>query len=220
MSDDRNVVVRGEVDLVRRAAHLFEACEEFWCAARDLATWSLPGAREEIVAAWRRRGPAPRVRKLYNAAALADEDAERHLLEVAARGAEIRICPAPLAQETILVDGRIAIVAGPAPAGGVREYTVVRSPGVVRGVRSLFEAAWRTSAGLAEYRRTRPPELSEESRRILRLLGEGLKDEAAARRLGLSLRTYRRRVAELLVLLDAESRFQAGLRARELGLSG
>ena len=45
-----------------------------------------------------------------------------------------------------------------------------------------------------------------------------LADEAAARRLGTSLRTYRRRVAELMAALEVGSRFQAGMRAGELGL--
>jgi hypothetical protein len=36
----------------------------------------------------------------------------------------------------------------------------------------------------------------------------------------MSVRTYRRRVAELLDILDAGSRFQAGVRAGELGLGG
>jgi len=40
----------------------------------------------------------------------------------------------------------------------------------------------------------------------------------ASRRLGVSVRTYRRRVAELTAKLEADSRFQAGLRAGELGL--
>jgi DNA-binding NarL/FixJ family response regulator len=44
-------------------------------------------------------------------------------------------------------------------------------------------------------------------------------DVTAARELGMSLRTYRRRVAELLVALGADSRFQAGMRAGELGLT-
>jgi DNA-binding NarL/FixJ family response regulator len=52
-----------------------------------------------------------------------------------------------------------------------------------------------------------------------RRLGAGLTDEAAARRLGTSLRTYRRRVAELMAALEAGSRFQAGVRAGELGLA-
>jgi DNA-binding NarL/FixJ family response regulator len=40
----------------------------------------------------------------------------------------------------------------------------------------------------------------------------------AARELNVSLRTYRRHVAEILRELGASSRFQAGARAVELGL--
>lgn len=216
---DRNVVLRGEAELVERAGRLFTACEEFACAATDMHTWAMPGAREAIVAARRRAGPGPAVRKLYTPAALADEESERRLVELARAGVWVRICTAPLPHETIIVDRRVAILAGP-PAAGVREYTVVRSPGVVEGVVSLYQASWETAADLADHRRDRPPALSAESRHILRLLGAGLKDEAAARRLGMSLRTYRRRVAEILALLDADSRFQAGIRAHEFGLLG
>ncbi|NKZ06927.1 response regulator transcription factor [Actinomadura latina] len=216
---DRNVVLRGETELIERAGRLFLACEEFACAATDMNTWALPGSRERIVAQRHAMGVAPDVRKLYSPAALADEESERHLVELDRAGVRVRICPAPLPHETIIVDRRVAILAGPAQ-GGVREYTVVRSPSVVRGVVSLYRATWETAVELADYRRDRPPALSEESRHILRLLGGGLKDEAAARRLGLSLRTYRRRVAEILTLLDADSRFQAGLRAHEFGLIG
>lgn len=216
---DRNVVLRGEAELIERAGRLFFACEEFACAATDTRTWALPGARERIVAERHRVQPPPAVRKLYTPAALADEESERHLVEMSRAGARVRICPSPLPQETILVDRRVAILAGPAD-GGVRDYTIVRSPGVVQGVVSLFCATWDTAVELADYRRDRPPALSEESRRILGLLGGGLKDEAAARRLGMSLRTYRRRVAEILTLLDADTRFQAGVRAHEFGLTG
>jgi DNA-binding NarL/FixJ family response regulator len=53
---------------------------------------------------------------------------------------------------------------------------------------------------------------------VLEVLASGCKDETAARTLGLGVRTYRRRVAELMTALGAESRFQAGVRARDLGL--
>ncbi|KMS88406.1 LuxR family transcriptional regulator, partial [Streptomyces regensis] len=76
---------------------------------------------------------------------------------------------------------------------------------------------WRTGVDLdvydaqvAEIRRLAPA--------VLDLLGQGAKDESAARQLGLSVRTYRRRVGELMAALGASSRFQAGVRARELGL--
>ncbi|MBE1537459.1 helix-turn-helix transcriptional regulator [Actinomadura algeriensis] len=216
-STDLNVTLRGEAELLERAGHLFAAREEFACAARDLDTWALPGFRERLVAERRALRHAPAVRKLFNPEALATEASERHLLDVSRAGVDVRICTAPLPYETIVVDRRIAILAGPRRAGD-REFTVVRSPGVVRGVVTLLQAAWDRSADLADHRRDRAPALTDESRRILRMLADGRKDEAAARRLGMSLRTYRRRVAEILVLLDAESRFQAGLRAHELGL--
>lgn len=216
MDPQANVVVRGERELVLRAGHLFHAREEFACAAADQSTWALPGARERLVAGLHAHRPRPF--KLYNPGALADEESERRLIEIAGHGVRIRICATPLRQETILIDRKVAILAGPA-GDGPREYTVVQSPGVVESVRTLFWASWDAATDLAEFRRSRPPALNGQSREIVRLLADGLKDEAAARRLGLSLRTYRRRVAEILTLLDAGSRFQAGLRARELGLA-
>jgi DNA-binding NarL/FixJ family response regulator len=57
----------------------------------------------------------------------------------------------------------------------------------------------------------------ELKQQIILLLAEGAKDETVARRLGLSLRTCRRHIAEILDHLDASSRFQAGYRAGRLG---
>jgi DNA-binding NarL/FixJ family response regulator len=47
-------------------------------------------------------------------------------------------------------------------------------------------------------------------REVLRRLTTGSTDEAAARELGIALRTYRRVVARMMVRLGARSRFQAG----------
>jgi DNA-binding NarL/FixJ family response regulator len=136
-----------------------------------------------------------------------------------AAGAQVRISGGALPHETIIIDQRIAIIAGGhTPAG--REYSVTSSPALVAGVNDLFRAAWSAAADFGSYlTREAPPLLEESSREVLRALGEGLTDEAAARRLGVSLRTYRRRVADLLLALEADSRFQAGLRAGELGLA-
>ncbi|MGW3151455.1 hypothetical protein ACWDG1_43960 [Streptomyces sp. NPDC001177] len=53
---------------------------------------------------------------------------------------------------------------------------------------------------------------------MLICLTSGHTDEAAAQSPGLSVRTYRRHVAELMQELGAVSRFQAGVQAVELGL--
>ena len=212
--------MRGDAELIARAGHLFDSVrEEFVCAARDLNTWSQPGTRSAIARRVHSAGTGGfTIRKLWSPLALADEAQRAHLRQLAGAGAQVRISSAPLAHETIILDRRVAILAGqPSPLG--REYTVTTTPVLVGGVYSLFSAAWDAAADLGAYLHGDIPELSPEAREILRVLGAGLTDEAAARRLGTSLRTYRRRVAELMAALEAGSRFQAGVRAGELGLA-
>lgn len=221
--DGQVVTLRGEAELLTKAGHLFAAKDEFVCAATDLSTWARPRSwggdqrREvsdrmpELIAA------GLQVRKLYNPAAVVDPEDAAHLQELAALGVRVRICPTSLAHETIIIDRKVAILAG-APVAGVREFSVIMAPEVVAGVRSLFLATWAGATDLADYLPTAPPALDEHGREILRLLSAGQKDEAAARSMGVSVRTYRRRVAELMTLLGVESRFQAGERARALGL--
>jgi DNA-binding NarL/FixJ family response regulator len=217
------ITVRGETELVARAGHLFATVkDEFVCAARDLNTWGQPEAREAVNRRVSAVGHAAfSVRKLLTPAALADEDGRRHLRQIIARGAQVRISASPLPCETIVIDRSFAILAEAVPAsGGPREYTVTNTPSVVGGVWSLLEAAWQAATGFDDYLRSDRPQLDAGGRAVLRMLGDGHTDESAARQLGLSLRTYRRRVAELLAVLDAGSRFQAGVRAGELGLTG
>jgi DNA-binding NarL/FixJ family response regulator len=220
VADVQTSTVRGDAELIARTGHLFDAVrEEFACAARDLATWSQPEARSAVARRVRATGTDGfTVRKLMSPLVLADEAQRAHLLRLNATGSQVRISPAPLPHETIILDRRVAILAGqPSPLG--REYTVSTSPALVGGVHSLFTAAWEAAIDLGDYLRGEIPELAPEAREILRALGAGLTDEAAARRLGTSLRTYRRRVAELMAALEAGSRFQAGVRAGELGLT-
>ncbi|MGW5780400.1 helix-turn-helix transcriptional regulator [Streptomyces sp. NPDC003863] len=207
------VTLRGETELARRAGALFDGVRrEFLCAAGEAATWS-------AAATGARRAPVPGlvVRKLYGPGVFRAPGGQELLDRLADAGAEIRVSPAPPAHEAIVVDRRLAVLAGPRPAaGGPRTYSVVQEPDVVAGVRALFESAWATSTDLASYRHTPFPQLTGDDRAVLRSLATGHTDETAARLLGMSLRTYRRRVAALMTALDARSRFQAGLRAREL----
>jgi DNA-binding NarL/FixJ family response regulator len=218
MPNDQVITVRGEDELAARAGHLFTGVtKEFLCAATDMDTWSRPSTRAAIAARMQSavHDRALTVRKLYTSAALADADQREQLLQVAAAGAQVRICEAGLPHETIVIDRRVMILAGPWVQGD-REFTVTTSPGLIDPVHALFDATWEAAAPLAD--RLKLPTIGPDGRAILRTLGAGLTDEVAARRMGISLRTYRRRVAELLRALDSDSRFQAGLRAGELGL--
>jgi hypothetical protein len=198
------VVLRGHRELYERTLHLFANAREITCAANDVRTWASP-----------RQSPPPhrpgmRIRKLYRPGLLLDPTGAQHARHMAGIGAQVRITTDEL-NETIIVDRRVAILAGEG------SFSVVWIPSVVQGVITLFDAAWRIAMDLADYERDFG-DLCELAPRILEVLGAGWKDETAARALGLSLRTYRRRVAELMATLGAKSRFQAGARASELGL--
>ncbi|MFF7792860.1 DNA-binding response regulator [Streptomyces sp. NPDC007991] len=213
--------LRGEVEFWARIKPLTESDDAEWVhIAHDLDTW--PGARE---AARRqmRRGGAARGRKLYSPAVLADERDREALREMAAHGFQVRISTAPLSQGTVIIDRRTMILTAPAPsapaAPGPRTYTMSASPVLIGGAYALFEAAWESATDLTTILDSTRPRIDDQTSKVLRALGSGATDEAAARELGMSLRTYRRRVAELLTSLDAASRFQAGVRAGELGLT-
>lgn len=64
---------------------------------------------------------------------------------------------------------------------------------------------------------TELPAPTDEERAVASLLVTGMTDEMAARRLGLSRRTFRRRLKALMDKLGARSRFQAGFMLAETG---
>jgi len=215
MAADQVIVLHGDDQFAARTGHLFAAARTtFACVVTDPGTWARTSARH------RASVPAEvTVTKLVSPAVLASEQYRDQLRQIMAAGGQVRVSHSALPHETIIIDQRIAIIAGrPTPAG--REYTVTTSPALVAGVNDLFQAAWSAAADFGSYlTRHAPPLLDDSARDVLRALGGGLTDEAASRRLGVSLRTYRRRVADLLLALEADSRFQAGLRAGELGLA-
>lgn len=204
-------VVRGEAELFARTAHLFAAADEVACAAHDMHTWAASrqqGVKREDV-------DGRTVRKLYRPGVLLDAGQVQHLRQLKQQGAKIRITPEEI-NETIILGRRAAILAGDL-VGTSRSYSVITRPEVVQSVTSLFNAAWRAATDIEVFE-AQFAEVRALAPQILEVLASGCKDETAARTLGLGLRTYRRRVAELMSALGAASRFQAGARARELGL--
>jgi DNA-binding NarL/FixJ family response regulator len=64
------------------------------------------------------------------------------------------------------------------------------------------------------------PELTEREREVLDLLAAGLRNHAIADRLGLSEKTVRNHVSNVLLKLQVPDRTAAALKAREAGLGG
>ncbi len=99
-----------------------------------------------------------------------------------------------------------------------RHFAVVTSPVVLEPILRLTDVLWQTSCALDVFTKHRGAALDETGTQVLRLLSSGCKDEVAARKLGFSVRTYRRHVASLLDALGADSRFEAGVKAAALRL--
>jgi DNA-binding CsgD family transcriptional regulator len=127
-------------------------------------------------------------------------------------GDNVRLCHAPPSRMAVLGDSTVVIptVWGAPPASRV----VIHSSSVASALRSLFEELWERSVPLHG---DKGSELADDNKEILRMLAAGMKDEAIARRLGLSLRTVRRRVADLMAELNASTRFVAGVEAVRRG---
>ncbi|WP_165367972.1 helix-turn-helix transcriptional regulator, partial [Phytoactinopolyspora endophytica] len=204
-------------EVFRRTAHLFANATDITCVANNLATWTWTRSPDHPAAVdTRQRRTDLRIRKVYRTGMLLDPAwAQRIAVARDRHGAQVRVSTEEL-NETIILDGKLVILAGDVQAGE-RSYSLITQRETVQGVTSLFEAVWRSATDLATYD-AQTAEIREIAPQVLDLLGQGVKDEAAARALGLGVRTYRRRVAELMAALGAESRFQAGVRAREIGL--
>jgi sugar-specific transcriptional regulator TrmB len=118
---------------------------------------------------------------------------------------------ADVPMKLVVVDGSMAMM--PMTANGdVESSLVVHSPMVVAALVRLFELLWRQACPLTDWPGAEDggEGLDHE---LLGMLGTGMKDEAIARELGISVRTLGRRIAVLLETLGARTRFQAGLQA-------
>jgi sugar-specific transcriptional regulator TrmB/DNA-binding CsgD family transcriptional regulator len=103
--------------------------------------------------------------------------------------------------------------------GVVDSVLVVRAPTVVSALVRLFELLWAQAWPLPIWDRSAKPDPADPiDHELLALLATGIKDEAIARDLGISVRTLGRRIGRLLDSLGVRTRFQAGLQASRTGL--
>jgi sugar-specific transcriptional regulator TrmB/DNA-binding CsgD family transcriptional regulator len=135
--------------------------------------------------------------------------------QMAEAGARIRTAPA-LPMRLLVIDGTTAVVPID-PDGSGRGAALITTPGVLRAFADLFERLWHDGTPLEDTRIDQATGLTTSETELLRLLADGLTDEAAAKRLNVSVRTVKRRMEDLTRRLDAGSRFQAGLRAGQRG---
>ena len=147
-----------------------------------------------------------RQRAIYPMDLMDTEEGRLWARAFAAAGEEQRLSLAP-PSEFAIFDQHTLVAA--ADWGNVHgDYVVVRDPMLITAFTQLFDRAFERALPVV------PDEKQDdEDLRLLKLLGLGLKDESIARYLGCSLRTVRRRVAQLMARHGVQTRFQLGLAA-------
>ncbi|WP_394618972.1 hypothetical protein JNUCC0626_07690 [Lentzea sp. JNUCC 0626] len=163
-----------------------------------------------------RRGVRMRTIVLHEA--VADDRTEKYVQELVALGAHVRSVEHSM--ERMLIYDRTVAVVPMDPGNSARGALIIRQPGLVMSMIALFDRVWKDA---------RPVQASEPAaattgehlqlleKQILTVLSNSSKDEIAAREMGMSVRTFRRHVADLMTRLGAENRFQAALLAKDRG---
>lgn len=160
-----------------------------------------------------RRGLA--VKAVYHPKALDDPLMAAYLRDVVGLGGQIHITEDPM-DRMVIFDRSVAVVPIH-PKESARGALLVREPGLVSQLVTYFDGVWNDAVDFREYIEPSDdkPHLSDLERRVLAVMATADKDEIAARELDVSVRTYRRYVADLMARLGAVNRFQAALRAKE-----
>lgn len=155
------------------------------------------------------------VRLLYSPDFLDSRD-RRELLDDLSLGPKIRVSSSDF-HNTFIIDRHAAVLWS--GAGAQHPYMVmVRDPALIGAIHQFATMTWESAAQLPDRSGCDHRAFDDRSLAVLDALNRGHTDEVAARTLNISLRTYRRDVADLMTRLDVTTRFQIGVRAAQLGL--
>lgn len=177
--------------------------------------WVLPSESAMSAAVTTAVQQGRRVRAIYPARAL--KEAPEVLMGRAAIGEEVRLLPHVPTRLAIV--GRTRALMPEVPGTDTGRRVVLRHPGLIVMLQHCFDGLWDAGTALAPLGRATHDAVGPEGQRRLLLneLSRGARDEQIARDLGLSLRTVRRRIADLMAELGVDTRFQAGVEATRRG---
>ena len=153
---------------------------------------------------------------LYEATMRHDEPTRSYAEWLIGRGAQVRTATVP-PPRMLIFDRKVAVI--PIDPGNSRAGALItREPGIVATLAATFEQAWSCAVPYdVDQSLHRNHDLTEAQYKLLSLLAQGMTDEAAAKRLGLGLRTVRRQMSAVMERLGAQSRFEAGVKAARHG---
>jgi sugar-specific transcriptional regulator TrmB/DNA-binding CsgD family transcriptional regulator len=165
-------------------------------------------------------------RAIYHAPSLAQPGGTELLDQYLAVGEQARSLP-DIRMKMLIADREQAVVPISFTGDDAATRLLIRASPLLDALLLAFEALWEratplgAAAGCAHggngARSACGRDLSPRDVAILRLLTSGAKDRTIARALGVTERTVERRISEILRLLDASTRFQAGVQAVQRG---
>ncbi|MFI9269760.1 LuxR C-terminal-related transcriptional regulator [Kitasatospora sp. NPDC052896] len=156
-----------------------------------------------------------RIRTLYHHTARFNVPSQAYVAAASVLGAQYRTAHELFGRLIVFDRERAFIPVQDGSWGAV----VISEPSTVGYLCEIFEQTWERATPFADAASQGLGQVSREIHEtIIRLLAAGLKDETIARRLGMSLRTARRHIADIMEQLNATSRFQAGVAAAVGGL--
>ncbi len=163
--------------------------------------------REAIDRDLRALGRGVRMRTLYQHSARRSQATRQYVDEVVRNGGEVRTLD-EFFNRLIVVDRRMAVIPG---TGGPDVALVIREPGLIAYLADVFERYWERARIFTDREaRTQRAIAADVHNMAIRMLIEGHSDNASAKRVGVSPRTYAGYVAALKDEYGVESRFQLG----------
>lgn len=155
------------------------------------------------------------MRTLYHHTARFNGPSQAYAEAASQLGGQYRTCH-ELFGRIIVFDRELAFVPASDNSWGA---VAIRQEWLVAYLCEIFEQAWTRATPFTVAATDGLEQVAQDiNRTIVELLAAGLKDETIARRLGMSLRSARRHIADIMQQLNAESRFQAGVAAARAGL--
>ena len=158
-----------------------------------------------------------RVLTLYQHAARRNTSTQKYVAGLTALGSEVRTLD-EFFHRLIVVDRRVALMPTPDDLGVA---LAVREPTVVAYLVDVFMRSWERARPFTSTGDDVARHIAGEQRAMtIRMLIEGHADPGAAKRLGVSSRTYAAYVADLKEEFEADTRFQLGYILGRQGITG
>ncbi|MFI1583915.1 LuxR C-terminal-related transcriptional regulator [Embleya sp. NPDC020630] len=155
------------------------------------------------------------MRVLYQHAARFDTPTREHAGRLVESGVEVRTAGA-LFGTMFIFDRTAAYILANGEDGGA---LVVQERSLIDFLYSCFEHVWATAKEFDTGRAETDLISNDMKKEIVRMLISGAKDEAIARRLGVSVRTCRKHIGQVMQMFGATSRFQFGYLVKEANLA-